>query len=76
MAIVARLLDPEGQWECVNKVAHVTVGTRDDGVKPKESNDLLARWLDEGASEDSKIGDMVFEGRPTVKGTVKGVLSR
>lgn len=76
MAIVARLLDPEGQWECINKVAHVTIGTRDDAVKPKESNDLLARWLEEGAGDDSGIGDLVFEGRPTFKGAVRGVLAR
>jgi tRNA ligase len=62
-------------WECVNRVAHVTVGTRDDGVKPKESNDLLARWLDQGIGEATGIMEIVLEGRPTIKGTVRGVLS-
>ncbi|KAI0803925.1 RNA ligase-domain-containing protein [Xylaria sp. FL0064] len=76
MAIVVRLLDQEGKWTCVNRVAHITVGTRDDGVKPKESNDLLARWLDVGSGGDTGIGERVFEGRPTLKGTVRGVLSR
>ncbi|KAI1351547.1 RNA ligase-domain-containing protein [Xylaria sp. FL0043] len=76
MAIVVRLLDQEGKWTCVNRVAHITVGTRDDGVKPKESNDLLARWLDVGSGGDTGIGERVFEGKPTLKGTVRGVLSR
>lgn len=76
MAIVVRLNDPEDKWRCVNKVAHLTVGTRDDNVKPKESNDLLARWISEGASEHSEIEDIGFEGRPSVKGTVRAVMAR
>lgn len=75
MAIVVRLDDPEGKWACVNKVAHITVGTRDDGVKPKESNDLLARWLAEGESAGGVVA-VGFEGRPGVRGVVRGVLSR
>ncbi|KAI1308138.1 RNA ligase-domain-containing protein [Xylaria venustula] len=76
MAIVVRLLDQENKWTCVNRVAHITVGTRDAGVKPKESNDLLARWLDVGSGGSTGIGERVFEGKPTLKGTVRGVLSR
>ncbi|KAI0396391.1 tRNA ligase [Xylariaceae sp. FL0594] len=76
MAIVVRLLDDEGKWTCVNKVAHITVGTRDNGVKPKESNDLLARWLEVGSGGETGIGERVFEGKPVLKGTVRGVLSR
>ncbi|KAK0620006.1 fungal tRNA ligase phosphodiesterase domain-containing protein [Immersiella caudata] len=64
------------KWECVNRVAHITVGTRDDSVKPKESNNLLARWLEVGSSPETKINDLVIEGKPLLKGTVKGVLSR
>lgn len=75
MAIVVRLDDPEGKWTCVNKVAHITVGTRDEAVKPKESNDLLAKWLAEGAGAGGMV-DIGLEGRPVVKGTVRGVLSR
>jgi len=52
------------------------VGTRDDGVKPKESNDLLARWLEQGSGEGTGIGELVIEGKPLVRGVVKGVLSR
>lgn len=76
MAIVVRLNDPENKWHCVNKVAHITVGTRDDNVKPKESNDLLRRWLADGAGEHSKIKDVGFDGRPSLKGVVKPVRSR
>lgn len=76
MAIVVRLNDPEDKWRCVNKVAHITIGTRDDSVKPKESNDLLGRWLAEGAGEGSRMVDIGFEGRPGLKGIVKPVLSR
>lgn len=76
MAIVVRLNDPEDKWHCVNKVAHLTVGTRDNNIKPKESNDLLARWISRGASEHPEIEDIGFEGRPSVKGTVKAVMAR
>ena len=74
MAIVARLVD-EG-WECTNKVAHVTVGTRGPEVKPKESNDLLGRWIERGSGDDTGIGEIAIEGRQVVQGTVKGILSR
>jgi tRNA ligase len=86
MAIVVRLvpgpedIGPENpdkpEWECVNRVAHITVGTRDDHVKPKESNDLLQKWLEEGSGAENRIGQLVIEGKPIVNGTVKGVLSR
>lgn len=87
MTIVARLHEPElaiesgsgaappePKWKCVNRVAHITVGTRDDTVKPKESNDLLARWLEAGT--DGEIQERVFEPKVVLKGTVRGVLSR
>ncbi|AEO66641.1 6b83b6a4-e679-46de-a926-846fd8b6586e [Thermothielavioides terrestris] len=69
-------LPPQPKWECVNRVAHITVGTRDDGVKPKESNDLLARWLEQGSGEETGIGEVLIEGKPLLKGVVRGVLSR
>lgn len=74
MAIVARIID-DG-WECTNEVAHITVGTRGNDVKPKESNDLLKRWLAQGSGDGSGIGEIAIEGRKTVQGVVKGVLSR
>lgn len=76
MAIVVRLVDEEGRWECVNRVAHITIGTRDDGVKPKESNDLLTRWLDAGCTEGNTIKEVTFENKPILRGEVKPVLSR
>jgi tRNA ligase len=76
MAIVARLVDEDEDWECVNQVAHITVGTRGDDVKPKESNDLLKRWIEVGSGDDSGIGEVAIEGRIIVDCTVKGILSR
>lgn len=76
MAIVVRLLDEEGKWKCVNKVPHITVGTSDSNVKPKESNDLLARWLEVGSGGDTGIGERLIDGKTTLKGNVRGVLSR
>ncbi|KAK7964066.1 hypothetical protein PG988_011040 [Apiospora saccharicola] len=76
MAIVVRLVDPDDRWKCVNDIAHITVGTRDDGVKPKESNDLLAKWLKDGTGDETGIGERVFDPKVVLKGVVKGVLSR
>ncbi|EXF78279.1 fungal tRNA ligase adenylyltransferase [Colletotrichum fioriniae PJ7] len=76
MAMVVRLVDPTGQWKCTNNVAHITVGTRDDAVKPKESNDLLARWLDKGTGGETGIQEVVFDNKPNLEGVVRGVLSR
>ncbi|OAA39143.1 tRNA ligase [Metarhizium rileyi] len=75
MAIVVRLLDDTGTWECVNQVAHITVGTRDEGAKPKESNDLLAKWIEVGA-DGEHISEVILEEKPVLRGTVRGVLSK
>jgi tRNA ligase len=69
-------LPPQPKWECVNRIAHITVGTRDDSVKPKESNDLLLRWLEKGSGEDTGIAEVLVEGKPLIKGIVRGVLSK
>ena len=74
MAIVARLADPDGTWETVNRVAHITVGTANDSIKPKESNDLLVRWLEEGSA--GNIQEVVFENKVELKGSVHAVMSR
>lgn len=76
MAIVVRLMDDEDQWQCTNRVAHITVGTRDPMVKPKESNDLLEKWLDVGIAPETNIREVIFEEKPTLQGRVVGVLSR
>lgn len=72
MAIVARIHDP--QWASVNPIAHVTVGTRDEAVKPRESNDLLAKWVQNGTGNG--IHERAFEPKPILKGAVQGVLAR
>ncbi|KAM3537984.1 hypothetical protein ARSEF1564_009088 [Beauveria bassiana] len=74
MAIVVRIDDKSNTWKCANRVAHITVGTRDSTVKPKESNDLLARWLDDGP--DGTVREVVFTDKVTVSCEVHSVLSR
>jgi len=89
MAFVVRLLDEgtevsgqangEGEkikFETVNKVAHVTVGTADQSVKPKESNDLLGRWLESGSGGETGVRELVVKGNVVLNGSVKGVLSK
>lgn len=76
MAIVVRLHDKDDMWQCLNKVAHITVGTRDDSVKPKESNDLLLRWLQEGCTDQNGIAEAIFGNRSAIQGEVKPVLAR
>ncbi|RMZ80364.1 hypothetical protein DV738_g2854, partial [Chaetothyriales sp. CBS 135597] len=46
MAFVVRVLPTESGelWPSANAITHVTVGTASPDVKPKESNELLARW--------------------------------
>ncbi|CAI6253794.1 unnamed protein product [Periconia digitata] len=63
-------------FETVNAVAHVTVGTADQSVKPKESNDLLQRWLNEGSGGETGIYEAPVKGNVTLDGSVRGVLGR
>ena len=72
MCIVARLLD-EG-WETANSIAHVTVGTASQNIKPKESNDLLQRWLESGTQ--TGIGESEISGHVEVYGSVKAVMQQ
>lgn len=76
MAIVVRIDDTSNTWECTNRVAHITVGTRDSTVKPKESNDLLAKWLNDGVSPEGTIREVVFADKVPVTCGVHAVLSR
>ncbi|KAF2746521.1 tRNA ligase-like protein [Sporormia fimetaria CBS 119925] len=62
-------------FESTNSVAHVTVGTANSGIKPKESNDLLQRWLSEG-SQGSGIGEVAVKGHVVLEGSVRGVFGR
>jgi tRNA ligase len=73
MAVVVRLVS-EG-WECINAVPHITVGTRSNDVKPKESNDLLQQWLQVGSGEETGISEAVIKG-VIIDGTVHGILQK
>ncbi|KAK5164828.1 tRNA ligase [Saxophila tyrrhenica] len=78
MAFVVRLSPGEGtdqQWQSANPVAHVTVGTASEKVKPVESNNLLARWERDGSGANG-IHEMMIKGNVQVEGTVKAVLQR
>ncbi|KAL4813671.1 fungal tRNA ligase phosphodiesterase domain-containing protein [Aspergillus spinulosporus] len=67
--------EPQPNWVCVNPLPHVTVGTVSPAVKPKESNDLLQRWLQEG-SQGTGIWEMEIPGVKVVNGTVNVTMSR
>ena len=83
MCIVVRLLPPEKHesadgsevWPCANEVAHITIGTAAADVKPKESNDLLKRWLDDEADKTG-IFEKEVPGVKILDGTVKAVMQR
>ncbi|KAL8687244.1 MAG: hypothetical protein Q9218_006527 [Villophora microphyllina] len=74
MSIVARLLD-EG-WTTSNTVAHVTVGTAAQDIKPKESNALLEKWLEVGSGGDTGIGELLLEENVILQGQVKAVMQQ
>ncbi|KAF2706927.1 tRNA ligase-like protein [Pleomassaria siparia CBS 279.74] len=63
-------------FESSNSVAHVTVGTADQSIKPKESNVLLQTWLNGGSGGDTGIGEMSVKGNVVLEGSVRGVLGR
>ncbi|KAJ5893874.1 tRNA ligase [Penicillium taxi] len=87
MAFVVRILPPkteEGEvggeedvegLKCANILPHITVGTADQSIKPKESNDLLVRWLEFGSGGETGI----FEQRVpamVLTGMVSAVMMR
>lgn len=88
MAFVARILPAEGseaegmeathpsQWPCANPIPHITVGTASPDVKPKESNDLLRRWVEVGSGGDTGIFEAEVKGVMVIDGTVGLVMSR
>ncbi|KAI9840064.1 MAG: hypothetical protein M1819_000257 [Sarea resinae] len=77
MCFVARLPDAETSgWCSTNPIAHVTVGTASADVKPKESNDLLQKWIHEGAGDESGIKDIIVKGQIMLDGKVRAVLSK
>lgn len=79
MCIVARLVDADDNgFKTVNRVAHITLGTAADSIKPKESNELLARWLDghTAVERQSQIYELKIPGSVILDGEVKGTISR
>ncbi|GAD96648.1 tRNA ligase [Paecilomyces variotii No. 5] len=80
MAFVARILPPEDKeqacWPCANDIAHITVGTASPDVKPKESNDLLKRWIEAGSGPNTGIWEEEVPGVVVLDGTVKVVMTR
>lgn len=76
MCFVIRLVsEGETEWKSVNDTAHVTVGTVDSSVKPKESNDLLKKWLDVG-SDGTGVMELQIKGHVELDGSVRGVLQK
>ena len=71
MAMVARLMD-EG-WKSANEMAHITIGTSSPAVKPKESNDLLAKWKVEGCSVGNGIKEILINAVVELWGEAHGV---
>lgn len=77
MAFVVRLAGSQGDtWPCANRTAHVTVGTSSPAVKPKESNDLLEKWLSEGSGGANGIMEVAVKGNVELEGVVRAVLGR
>ena len=72
MCIVVKILEGEGgnEWNTVNTFAHVTVGTADHSIKPKESNALLEKWA---SGQGEGIRDLDVKGAPVCWGQVRGV---
>lgn len=71
MAIVARI--PDADWTSANAIPHITVGTAETSIKPKESNDLLQRWAERGANKETGIWELrIGDGKPLL-GDVKAV---
>ena len=78
MAFVVRVhpANEEADWPCANNIPHITVGTASQDVKPKESNDLLARWLEKGTGPETGIWEAEVPSVKVLDGTVAAVLSR
>ena len=74
MCIVTRLQD-EG-WETANRIPHITVGTANKDIKPKESNDLLDRWIEKGTGPESGISEKEFPAGLVLDGSVRVAMSR
>lgn len=81
MCFVVRLIpddkDQSGvHWRSVNETAHITVGTVSPDIKPKESNDLLKKWLQEGSGGSTGISEVTVRGHVELPAVVKSVLQK
>jgi tRNA ligase len=79
MTFVVRILPAEGETNelpCANAIAHITVGTASQDVKPKESNDLLQRWVESGSGGETGIFEAEVGGVKVVEGGVGVVMMR
>lgn len=86
MAFVVRLLpakesaseeeDGHLAFPCANNVAHITVGTASADIKPKESNDLLKRWLEVGSAPGTGIQEVEVKGVKVIEGKMGEVMMR
>lgn len=63
-------------WPCVNPVPHITVGTASPNVKPKQSNDLLQKWLEVGSGGDTGIWEVEVPGVKVLDGSLLPVMMR
>lgn len=79
MAFVVRILpvsdEPTAEIDsvglpCSNAIPHITVGTASSDIKPKESNDLLRRWVEAGSGGDTGIFEAEVQGVKVVHGSV------
>lgn len=83
MAFVVRILPSEchqetneaGSWPCANATPHITVGTASPDIKPKESNEMLRRWL-EGDHSQGKIWEREVPEMKVLEGTVRAVMQK
>lgn len=78
MCFLVRLVPgakPGGDFETSNHFAHITCGTASPEVKPKESNDLLERWL-EGGPRAEGIDEEKVKGSVVLDGVVKAVMQK
>ena len=79
MTFVVRILPAEGEVDelpCANAIAHITVGTASADIKPKESNDLLRRWVEGGSGVESGIFEAEVKGVKVVEGVVGVTMMR
>lgn len=76
MALVVRVFasDDGISWPSANAITHITIGTASQDIKPKESNDLLARW-EAGDTHGTKVWEKET-GQKVIDAVVKPVFQR